>query len=265
MISNRDFNPIRENWIAFCTIFIKEIRRFIRIWPQTLLPPAITMVLYFVILGRVMGSRIGKMDDYDYMTFVVPGLIIMSVIINSYGNVVSSFFGSKFQRSIEELLISPVPNWIILIGFVMGGVCRGLSVALVVTLLSLFFVDFQIYDIGVTVLTVLLTATLFALGGFINAIYARTFDDISIVPTFILTPMTYLGGVFYSVRILPEFWQELSLINPVLYQVSAFRYGLIGSRGVVNLGSSFLVMGVAVMVLFGYSLYLLNTGKGLRN
>ena len=265
MNTNRDSYPVRENWIAFYTIFVKEIRRFLRIWPQTLLPPAITMALYFVIFGNVIGSRIGDMGGFDYMTFVVPGLIMMSVITNSYSNVASSFFGNKFQRSVEELLVSPVPNWIILMGFVMGGVCRGLGVAFIVTLLSLFFVDFQVYDIGVTVLAIFLTATLFALGGFINALYARSFDDIAIIPTFVLTPLTYLGGVFYSVRILPEFWQGLSQINPILYQVNAFRYGLLGYSGVVNLGHAFLMMGVAVIILFGYSLYLLNTGKGLRN
>ncbi|GAA4648005.1 ABC transporter permease [Kistimonas scapharcae] len=265
MNTNRGSYPVRENWIAFYTIFVKEIRRFLRIWPQTLLPPAITMALYFVIFGNVIGSRIGEMGGFDYMTFVVPGLIMMSVITNSYSNVASSFFGNKFQRSVEELLVSPVPNWIILMGFVMGGVCRGLGVALIVTLLSLFFVDFQIYDISVTVLAIFLTATLFALGGFINALYAKSFDDIAIIPTFVLTPLTYLGGVFYSVKILPEFWQGLSQVNPILYQVNAFRYGLLGYSGVVNLWHAFLMMGLAVIVLFVYSLYLLNTGKGLRN
>ncbi|MFT6492365.1 MAG: ABC-2 type transport system permease protein, partial [Porticoccus sp.] len=209
-----------QQWVAFTTILVKEVRRFMRIWQQTLLPPAITIALYFVIFGKLIGPRIGEMSGFTYIEFVVPGLIMMSVITNAYGNVVSSFFGTKFQRSIEELLVSPVPNYIILLGYVIGGVVRGLAVGVIVTLLSLFFTDLQVSHLGVTVAIVFLTAVLFALAGFINAVFANSFDDISIIPTFVLTPLTYLGGVFYSISMLPPFWQAVSLANPVLYMVN---------------------------------------------
>ena len=250
-------------WIAFWTILVKEVRRFMRIWAQTLLPPAITMALYFVIFGNLIGQRIGEMGGYDYMEFIVPGLIMMSVITNSYSNVVSSFFGLKFQRSIEELLVSPVPNWVVLAGYIAGGVSRGLGVGLIVTLLSLGFTDLEVQHWGITASIVLLTAIVFSLGGFINAIYARSFDDISIVPTFLLTPLTYLGGVFYSISLLPEFWQNVSLANPILYMVNAFRYGILGVSDVA-IWISYSMIGVFIVVLFGYALYLLNTGKGIR-
>ncbi|HEX5638137.1 MAG TPA: ABC transporter permease, partial [Gammaproteobacteria bacterium] len=184
-------------WIALNTILLKEIRRFSRIWVQTLLPPAITMSLYFIIFGNLVGSRIGEMGGFDYMQYIVPGLIMMAVITNAYSNVVSSFYSAKFQRSIEELLVSPVPNNIILLGYVLGGVARGVAVGFIVTLLSLFFTDLHIHHFFIIIYTVTMTAVLFSLGGFINAVYAKSFDDISIVPTFVLTPLTYLGGVFY--------------------------------------------------------------------
>lgn len=253
----------QQLWIAFSTIVIKEIRRFTRIWAQTLLPPAITMSLYFVIFGNLIGPRIGEMDGHYYMDFIVPGLIMMSVITNSYSNVVSSFFGLKFQRSIEEILVSPVPNWVVLLGYVGGGVARGLAVGLIVTLLSLGFTNLSIHHIGITASMVLLTAVVFALGGFINAIYARSFDDISIVPTFVLTPLTYLGGVFYSISLLPEFWQGVSLINPILYMVNAFRYGILGVSD-VDIMVSYAMVLVFIVLLFGYALHLLNKGKGIR-
>ncbi|MCL6271110.1 ABC transporter permease [Sansalvadorimonas sp. 2012CJ34-2] len=256
---------LQQNWIAFCTIFFKEVRRFMRIWPQTLLPPAITMSLYFVIFGSVIGSRIGTMGGFDYMTFVVPGLVMMSVITNSYSNVSSSFYSNKFQKSVEELLVSPVPNWIILAGYVLGGVARGLMTACIVIALSLFFVDFQVYSLLATILAVLLTSLMFALGGFLNALFARSFDDVSIIPTFVLTPLTYLGGVFYSVKVLPDFWRGVSQANPILYQVNAFRYGMLGYSGVVDLDIAFSIMAIAVAVLFVVCLHLLNTGKGLRS
>ena len=207
-------------WVAFSTIVVKEVRRFTRIWVQTLIPPAITMTLYFIIFGNLVGSRIGEMDGFDYMQFIVPGLIMMSVITNSYGNVVSSFFGTKFQRHIEELLVAPVPNWVILAGYVIGGVARGLAVGFIVTLLSLFFTDLTLAHPFVTLSILFLTAVVFSLGGFINAIYANSFDDIAVVPTFILTPLTYLGGVFYSISLLPEFWQGVS------HSSARFRLGL---------------------------------------
>ncbi len=253
------------NWVAFHTIFVKEIRRFMRIWPQTLLPPAITMALYFVIFGAVIGDRIGPMSGFDYMTYVVPGLVMMSVITNSFSNVASSFFSNKFQRSIEELLVSPVPNWIILLGYVMGGVARGVITGVIVMALGLFFVELNVHNILITMLAVIMTAMLFALGGFINAIFARKFDDVSIIPTFILTPMTYLGGVFYSIEVLPELWQKVSMLNPILYQVNAFRYGILGEAGGIDVNTAFTVMALAILVLGSYSLYLLKSGKGLRS
>jgi len=252
-----------ELWIAFTTIVVKEIRRFTRIWAQTVLPPAIMMALYFVIFGNLIGPRIGEMDGHGYMDFIVPGLIMMSVITNSYANVVSSFFGMKFQRSIEEILVSPVPNWIVLLGYVCGGVARGLAVGLIVTLLSLGFTDLQIHNVWVTSSIVLLTAILFSLGGFINAVYATKFDDISIVPTFILTPLTYLGGVFYSISLLPEFWQGVSQINPILYMVNAFRYGILGVSD-INIGFAYAMVFGFIIVLFAFSLSLLNRGRGIR-
>ncbi|MFC6669191.1 ABC transporter permease [Marinobacterium aestuariivivens] len=255
-------NP-RELFVAFWTIVVKEVRRFMRIWPQTLLPPAITMTLYFIIFGNLIGSRIGEMGGFDYMEYIVPGLIMMSVITNSYGNVVSSFYGTKFQRHVEELLVSPIPNWIILSGYVVGGVARGLGVGLIVTLLSLFFTDLQVHHLFVTVFTVLLTSILFSLGGFINAVFANSFDDISIVPTFILTPLTYLGGVFYSIELLPEFWQGVSMLNPILYMVNTFRYGILGVSD-ISIVFAFAMLLVFIAVLFSYSLYLLQKGKGIR-
>ncbi|WP_028238003.1 ABC transporter permease [Stutzerimonas azotifigens] len=254
---------LRPNLVALATIVHREIRRFMRIWPQTLLPPAITMVLYFVIFGRLIGARIGDMGGFSYMAYIVPGLIMMSVITNAYANVVSSFFGTKFHRSIEELLVSPVSPHVILSGFVLGGIARGLAVALIVTLLSMFFTDLQIHHLGVTVLVMLLTATIFSLGGFINAVFARNFDDISIVPTFVLTPLTYLGGVFYSINLLPPFWQSVSLANPILHMVNAFRYGILGVSD-IRIGVAISFMLVAVAVLYFACIRLLVSGRGMR-
>ena len=255
--------PFNQQWIAFQTILVKEIRRFMRIWVQTLVPPVITMSLYFVIFGNLIGSRIGEMDGYNYMQFVVPGLIMMAVITNSYSNVVSSFFGAKFQHHIEELLVSPVPNYVILVGFVMGGMARGLMVGALVTLLSLFFTSLEIHNTFITVAIVLMTSTLFALLGFINAVYANNFDDISVIPTFVLTPLIYLGGVFYSLALLPEFWQIVSKANPILYVVNAFRYGILGHSD-INVGFAFIMIAAFTVLAAGYSMYLLNSGKRLR-
>lgn len=254
----------QAQWIAFSTIVRREVRRFMRIWMQTLLPPAITMTLYFIIFGALIGQRIGQMDGFSYMEFVVPGLIMMSVLTNSYSNVVSSFFSTKFQRNVEELLVSPVPNYIILLGYVVGGVSRGLMVGLVVTLVSLFFTDLNIFNVPVMIAIVTLTAILFSLAGFINAVFARNFDDISIVPTFVLTPLTYLGGVFYSMSLLPEFWQGVSKLNPILYMVNAFRYGMLGISDVSLFWAFSMVIGFIVL-LFVYSMYLLNAGAKLRS
>ena len=254
----------QEIWIAFCTIVVKEVRRFMRIWAQTLLPPAITMALYFVIFGNLIGPRIGQMGGYDYMSFIVPGLIMMSVITNSYSNVVSSFFSLKFQRSIEELLVSPVPNWAILCGYVAGGVARGIGVGIIVTFLSLFFTDLVVHNVFITASVVVLTAVVFSLGGFINAMFANSFDDVSIVPTFILTPLTYLGGVFYSISLLPEFWQGVSQANPILYMVNAFRYGILGVSD-IDIRFAFGMVIFFIVTLFSVALYLLSKGKGIRS
>jgi len=255
-------NP-QEIWIALSTIVRKEIRRFTRIWVQTLIPPAITMALYFVIFGNLIGSRIGDMGGFDYMSYIVPGLIMMSVITNSYSNVVSSFFSSKFQHQIEELLVSPTPNWVILVGYLAGGMGRGLMVGMIVTALSLFFTDLHIAHLGVTLAIILLTSLLFSLGGFINGIFARSFDDISIIPTFVLTPLTYLGGVFYSIQLLPEFWQNVSMANPILYMVNSFRYGILGVSD-INVGFAFAMISLFVVGMFIFALYLLKNSKGLR-
>lgn len=254
---------LRPNLVALQTIVQREIRRYTRIWPQTLLPPAITMVLYFVIFGSLIGARIGDMDGFIYMDYIVPGLIMMSVITNSYSNVVSSFFSTKFQRSIEELLVSPVSPHVIVIGFALGGITRGLAVAVIVTLLSMFFTDLQVHHLGVTVLVITLTASIFALGGFVNAVFARNFDDISIIPTFVLTPLTYLGGVFYSINLLSPFWQTLSLANPVLHMVNAFRYGILGVSD-IRIGVAISFMLVAVVALYLVSVGLLKSGRGMR-
>ena len=252
-----------EQYVAFMTIVRKEIRRYLRIWTQTLLPSAITMSLYFVIFGTLIGSRIGEMGGFTYMQFVVPGLIMMAIVTNSYANVVSSFFGSKFNLSVEELLVSPTPNYIILVGYVVGGVTRGLLVAIVVTLVSLFFTRLQIHSYAIVLLTVLMTSTLFALGGFINAVFANSFDDISIVPTFVLTPLIYLGGVFYSMDLLPEFWANVSKLNPLVYVVNAFRYGVLGVSD-VSLGFALGMISLFTLVAFVFSMHLLNSGTRLR-
>ncbi|MFY2507705.1 ABC transporter permease [Vibrio pectenicida] len=254
----------RLYWTAFCSLMSKEIHRFTRIWVQTLVPPAITMTLYFIIFGNLIGSRIGEMGGFTYMEYIVPGLIMMSVITNSYSNVASSFFSAKFQKNIEELLVAPVPNYVIIIGFVMGGVTRGLLVGLIVTLVSLLFVDLQIDHWGVIIMTVFMTSVVFALGGLINAVYAKTFDDISIIPTFVLTPLTYLGGVFYSISLLPEFWQWVSKINPIVYMVNGFRYGFLGISD-VGIVTSFGVLTIFVVVLYAIAHYLVSKGIGLRS
>lgn len=253
-----------HRYVAFETIVIKEIRRFTRIWVQTLVPPAITIGLYFVIFGNLVGRRIGDMGGYSYMEFIVPGLIMMAVIQNSYSNVVSSFFSHKFQRSIEEMLVSPVPNYIILSGFIAGGMVRGLGVGAVVTTMSLLFADLKIENLPLTISVVLLTSVVFSLAGFINALFANSFDDISIIPTFVLTPLIYLGGVFYSVEMLPEFWQMVSKLNPIFYMVNTFRYGILGTSD-VNVVWAFLVLGFFAVFLFSCCLLLLRRGSGLRH
>lgn len=251
-------------WTAFKSLVTKEIRRFMRIWIQTIVPPAITMTLYFIIFGNLIGSRIGEMSGFTYMEYIVPGLIMMSVITNSYSNVASSFFSAKFQKNIEEVLVAPVPHHIIICGYVMGGVVRGLMVGIMVTAVSLFFVDLQVHHWLIIISTVFLTSVVFSLGGLINAVFADSFDDISIIPTFILTPLTYLGGVFYSISLLPEFWQGVSKINPIVYMVNAFRYGFLGVSD-VGIITSFSVLFAFIVVLYGIAYHLVSKGIGLRS
>ena len=251
-------------YTAFKTILFKEVLRFMRIWVQTVLPPAITTALYFIIFGKLIGEQIGDMDGYRYIDFIVPGLILMSVISNSYANVVSSFYSSKFQRHIEELLISPVPNAVILAGYVGGGVARGIVVGITVTIVSMFFSDWQIHSYAITLLVFFLTSVLFAMAGFINAIYANSFDDISMIPTFVLTPLTYLGGVFYSISMLSEFWQALTMVNPVFYRINAFRYGLLGTSD-IPIGIAFTIIIGFIVLLAAFSLWLLKKGVGIKS
>ena len=249
--------------IAFETIVIKEVRRFTRIWVQTLVPPAITIALYFVVFGNLVGRRIGDMGGFNYMEFIVPGLIMMAVIQNSYSNVVSSFFSHKFQRSVEELLVSPVPNSVILAGFVVGGMVRGLLVGGVVSLMALAFVELKVEHPLIIISVILLTSLVFSLAGFINALFANSFDDISIIPTFVLTPLIYLGGVFYSSALLPGFWQGVSAMNPIFYMVNTFRYGFLGVSD-VPVTVAFLILISFALLLSGACLWLLNRGTGLR-
>lgn len=256
-------NRQNVNWIAFKTILIKEILRFVRIWPQTLLPPAITTALYFIIFGQIIGSRIGEMDGFDYAEYIAPGLIMLTVINNSYSNVVSSFFGAKFQHYIEELQVSPVSNILIISGYIAGGIARGMFVGVIVTIVTLFFTPISIHNFPLTIIIFLLTSAVFALAGFINAIFAKSFDDISIIPTFVLTPLTYLGGVFYSVSLLPGFWEKISYFNPILYMVNGFRYSMLGVSD-ISIGWTLALLSALFVTLFAVANYLMNRGTGLK-
>ncbi len=248
---------------AFLTLLIKECLRFLRIWVQTVLPAAVTMSLYFLIFGGLIGSQLADIHGLRYMDYIVPGVILMAVINNSYANVVSSFFSAKFQRHVEEMLVSPMPDWLIVAGYTAGGMARGLVVGVAVTAVAAWFTDLRVHSWPVVIAVGLLTTMLFALGGFINALFARSFDDISIIPTFVLTPLTYLGGVFYSIDMLPGFWQQASRLNPVLYMVSAFRYGMHGVAD-VPLAVSFALIAGFVVVLFAAAVWLLRRGVGVR-
>jgi len=251
-------------WVALKSIWLKEINRFGRIWIQTLVPPVITMTLYFIIFGNLIGSQIGHMHGFTYMQFIVPGLIMMAVITNSYANVASSFFSAKFQRNIEELLVAPVPTHVVIAGYVGGGVARGICVGILVTAISLFFVPLVIHSWWVIALTLLLTAILFSLGGLLNAVFATTFDDISLIPTFVLTPLTYLGVVFYSLTLLPPIWQAISKLNPIVYMISGFRYGFLGITDVpLVFTMGVLLAFIAVFYLLAW--YLIERGRGLRS
>jgi ABC-2 type transport system permease protein len=251
-------------WIGFKTMIIREFSRIVRIWGQTIVPPAVTATLYFVIFGSLIGRRVGQVGGYDYMQFIAPGLIMMTVIQNSYGNVVSSFFGAKFGKHIEELLVSPLPNWLIVLGYTMGGVLRGVLVGSVVTVVALFFTHLTLLHVFAIVSAVLLTSFVFSLGGFINALFAKNFDQISWFPTFVLTPLTYLGGVFYSVTMLPDWAHTASKVNPILYMVSAFRFGFLGTSD-VDLRLAYGIMLSAAILMFSLAVGLLNRGTGIRD
>jgi ABC-2 type transport system permease protein len=253
----------RVRWVGFMTIVRREFHRILRIWGQTIVPPAITATLYFIIFGSLIGRRIGQMDGFDYMQYIAPGLIMMSVITNSFGNVVSSFFGAKFGKHIEELLVSPLPNWLIVLGYVCGGVLRGLLVGALVTCVALFFTHLPMHHPFLIIGSVVLTSIVFSLGGFFNAIFAKNFEQISWFPTFILTPLTYLGGVFYSISLLPAWAERLSYANPILYMVNAFRYGFLGTSD-VDIMSAFLVTATAAVAMFAVVVTLMNRGTGIR-
>lgn len=254
----------RKNYIALVTIIRKEVVRFFRIWTQTLLPSVITQTLYFIIFGKFIGSRVGNIGGIDYMAFIVPGLVMMAVINNSFTNVVSSFFGSKFQKNIEEMLVSSMPYWIIIAGFTIGGTLRGIICGILVFFVSIFFAHPVVYNVGIVFIFVVLTSIVFSLGGLINGIFAKKFDDVAIFPTFVLTPLTYLGGVFYSIHSLPEFWQNISRLNPILYMIDGFRYGFYGISDVSVLFSAVLLFVLAIALIF-LNLYLFRKGIGLKS
>ncbi len=253
----------RLNFVALYTLTRKEMTRFFRIWTQTLLPSPISIILYFVIFGSLIGPRIGQIDGHHYIEYIAPGLVMMAVINNSYSNVVASFFGAKFQRSIEEMFVASMSSWVILMGFILGGIARGCIVGLIVTVVALFFTNLQVHSIGVVIIVVIFTAMLFSLAGLLNAIFSKKFDDINIIPTFVLTPLTYLGGVFYSVNMLPPFWQKVSYFNPILYMINAFRFGTLGTSDVpVHISLSFII--VANIICFGLAWHLLSKGTGIK-
>ncbi len=254
----------RQSWIALYTLLRRETVRILRIWPQTLMPQLITMVLYFIIFGDVMGRKIGEMNGIPYIEYIAPGLIMMSIISSSYMNTVSTFFFAKFQRNIEEMLVSPMSNLVIILGFVGGGVVRGLLVGFLVMLVSLFFAEFKIYSYTLTISIAILTAFLFSLAGLVNGIFAKKFDDLSIVPMFFLTPLSYLGGVFYSVTLLSPFWQKVSHFNPILYMVNGFRYGIVGHADVL-VEEAILFIFVLDILLLMFCLWLMRKGIGIKS
>ena len=260
---DRDPNLLRVNLVGFGTIVRREVRRVMRIWVQTIVPPAITMTLYFIIFGSLIGRRIGEMDGVPYMTFIAPGLIMMAVITNSFGNVVSSFFSGKLHRHLEEMLVSPLVFPTIVTGYVIGGVVRGLAVAALVTTVALMFTDLNVVHPFITVSVVILTSMVFSLAGLLNAIFAKNFDEITVVPTFVLTPLTYLGGVFFSISLLSPTWQAIARLNPILYMVNAFRYGMLGSSD-IPIGTAYAIIGIALLGLYAIVLFLLHRGTGTR-
>jgi ABC-2 type transport system permease protein len=258
--------PLRPRvvrWVGFQTIVIREYGRIIRIWGQTIVPSVVTAVLYFAIFGSLIGRRVGTMGGVDYKEYIAPGLIMMSVITNSYGNVVASFFGAKFGKHIEELLVAPLPNWVIVAGYATGGVVRGVLVGLAVTAVSLIYTHLHVQHLAVVLVALLLTSLIFALGGFLNAMFAKNFDQVNWIPAFVLTPLTYFGGVFYSISLLPDWARSVSYSNPILYMVNAFRFGFLGVSD-VHVGGAIALMAGAALALFATAVVLMNRGAGIR-
>ena len=263
-MSRKKFEYLRYIAIVLYTLLRREILRFMRIWIQTLLPPAVTTMLYCVIFGELVGRQLMGVGSYSYMEYIIPGLILMTVITNSYSNVVTSFYSTRFHKNIEEMLISPMPAYVLMIGFVAGGMARGLVVGLVVWVVSLTFATLPFPNLGLTFVVLLLTSAVFSVAGLINGIYARSFDGISIIPTFILMPLTYLGGVFYSVEILPEFWRNITLFNPIFYMIDVFRHGSMGFSD-VDVLQSLIILTACLIVLATACLQLLVRGVRIRN
>lgn len=255
---------LQANWIAYSTLVRREIRRFMRIWVQTLIPPVITTVLYFLIFGKLIGSRVGQIDGVSYIEYIAPGLIMMSVLMNAYANVSSSFFGTKFHKNIEEQLVSPMPDALIILGYVTGGVLRGLTVGLIVGVVAMFFTRIHIEHIFLTLVVSVLTAIVFAFAGFLNGLYAKSFDDISIIPTFVLGPLTYLGGIFYSISMLSPAWQMVAQFNPLLYVINGFRYAMLGFSD-VSFSFTIAVLFVMIFVLYFIVLHLMRHSTGVRS
>lgn len=254
----------RQLWVAYSTIVTKEVVRFSRIWTQTMLPPAITMGIYFVVFGRFMGDRIQNFGDFSYIEFIVPGLVMMAVITNSFSNVASSFFAAKFQRSVDEMLVSPIPDWLLVSAYVTGGAVRGVATGFVVLAVSLFFTSLSVHSLGIIIIFLVLTALTFSTAGFANGMMANKFDDIAIVPTFVLTPLTYFGGVFYSIDLLPELWRNVSQANPILYMVNGLRYGFLGVSD-IPVGAGIVILSGFFVGIFGLCLVLMKQGRGLRS
>ncbi len=253
----------QKNMIALQTVLRKEIIRFMRIWTQTLLPPAITMTLYFIIFGKLIGAQIKDIQGYSYMQYIVPGLTMMSIMTSAYANTSSSFFSAKFSKSVEEMMVSSMPNYVILFGYTLGGAVRGLLVGVIVMGIGFLFTHIPIYHVSAVLSMAILSSFLFSLGGLLNGIFARKFDDVSFIPTFVLTPLTYLGGVFYSIHQLPELWQTLSQFNPVFIIVSTFKYGMLGTTD-INVFFGFSMVCIVLLILFIGCLYLLEKGVGLK-
>ncbi len=254
----------KELFVAYLTIVRKELKRFLSVWGQSLLPSGVTTTLYFLVFGSFLGEKIGKINDIEYITFIAPGLIMMSIITNSYSNTSFSFYVGKLQKSIEELLVSPVPNWIKLLGYVTGGIARGMITGLIVFFVSLFFIDLSIFNIWIIFGFFLLSSSIFSLIGLINGVYAKSFDGINIVPAFVLTPLIYLGGVFYSVQSLPETWQKISEFNPLFYIINGFRYGFTGVSD-IDIKYSFLILVILIIILSIIALTLIKKGIGVKS